>query len=89
MRAPLITLIVILSVSVVGLTLIPGVDLEGRPAFISLFQAFYFMSYTAATIGFGELPWPFSAGALSLPFATSAVCSGCGPSHVTVPVVMS
>lgn len=60
MRAPLITLIVILSVSVVGLSLIPGVDPEGRPAFISLFQAFYFMSFTAATIGFGELPWPFS-----------------------------
>lgn len=60
MRAPLITLIVILSVSVVGLSLIPGVDPSGRPAFISLFQSFYFMSYTAATIGFGELPWPFS-----------------------------
>ncbi|RMB60220.1 potassium channel family protein [Tessaracoccus antarcticus] len=62
MRAPLITLIVILSVSVVGLSLIPGVDGEGRRAFISLFQAFYFMSFTAATIGFSELPWPFTAG---------------------------
>lgn len=60
MRAPLITLIVILFVSVVGLSLIPGVDPEGRRAFISLFEAFYFMSYTAATIGFGELPWPFT-----------------------------
>ncbi len=61
MRAPLITLIVILSVSVVGLSLIPGVDDQGRRAFISLFQAFYFMSFTAATIGFSELPWPFTA----------------------------
>ena len=60
MRAPLITLIVILFVSVLGLSLIPGVDPEGRRAFISLFEAFYFMSYTAATIGFGELPWPFT-----------------------------
>ncbi|MEO7587973.1 MAG: NAD-binding protein [Arachnia sp.] len=60
MRAPLITIIVILFISVVGLSLIPGVDPEGRRAFISLFQSFYFMSYTAATIGFGELPWPFS-----------------------------
>lgn len=60
MRAPLITLIVILFVSVLGLSLIPGVDPEGRRAFITLFEAFYFMSYTAATIGFGELPWPFS-----------------------------
>ncbi|MGI8458573.1 MAG: potassium channel family protein [Propionibacteriaceae bacterium] len=61
MRVPLITLIVIFSVSVVGLTLIPGVDPEGRPARISLFDSFYFMSYTATTIGFGELPWPFTA----------------------------
>ena len=60
MRAPLITLIVIFSVSVVGLTLIPGVDPDGQPARISLFESFYFMSYTATTIGFGELPWPFT-----------------------------
>ncbi|HEX8508915.1 MAG TPA: NAD-binding protein [Propionibacteriaceae bacterium] len=60
MRAPLITLIVIFSVSVVGLTLIPGVDPDGRPARISPFESFYFWSYTATTIGFGELPWPFT-----------------------------
>jgi len=61
MRTPLITLIVIFSVSVVGLTLIPGVDPEGQVARLSLFESFYFMSYTATTIGFGELPWPFTA----------------------------
>ncbi len=61
MRAPLITLIVIFFVSVVGLTLIPGVDPDGNPARISLFESFYFMSYTATTIGFGELPYPFTA----------------------------
>jgi voltage-gated potassium channel len=60
MRAPLITLIVIFFISVVGLTLIPGVDADGRPARLSLFESFYFMSYTATTIGFGELPWPFT-----------------------------
>ena len=60
MRAPLITLIVIFSVSVIGLTLITGVDANGQPARISLFESFYFMSYTATTIGFGELPWPFT-----------------------------
>ncbi len=60
MRAPLITLIVIFSISVVGLSLVPGVDPDGRSARLSLFEAFYFMSYTATTIGFGELPWPFS-----------------------------
>jgi len=62
MRAPLITLIVIFFVSVVGLTLIPGIDPAGRPARLSLFESFYFMSYTATTIGFGELPWPFTPG---------------------------
>jgi len=62
MRAPLIILIVIFSISVVGLTLIPGVGPDGQPARISLFEAFYFMSYTATTIGFGELPWPFTPG---------------------------
>ena len=60
MRAPLITLIVIFSISVVGLSLIEGVDDQGRPAYIGLFDSFYFVSYTATTIGFGELPWPFT-----------------------------
>ncbi len=60
MRAPLIVLIVIFSVSVLGLTLIPGQDLAGRPARMGFFDAFYVMSYTATTIGFGEIPFPFT-----------------------------
>lgn len=60
MRAPLITLIVIFSVSVIVLTLIPGRDPDGQPARISIFESFYFWSYTATTIGFGELPYPFT-----------------------------
>ena len=60
MRAPLITLIFIFSVSVIGLTFLPGVDAAGRPWHLSLFDAFCFMSYTATTIGFGELPYPFT-----------------------------
>jgi voltage-gated potassium channel len=61
MRAPLITLITIFAVSVLGLTLIPGQDDTGASVRMSIFDAFYFMSYTATTIGFGELPHPFSA----------------------------
>jgi Trk K+ transport system NAD-binding subunit len=61
MRAPLIVLILIYGVSVLGLTLIPGVDPQGRPWRMGFFEAFYFMSYTATTIGFGELPYPFDA----------------------------
>lgn len=59
-RGPLVTLIVIFAVSVLGLTLIPGVDAQGNKSYLSAFDAFYFMSYTATTIGFGELPVPFS-----------------------------
>jgi voltage-gated potassium channel len=60
MRAPLIVLIVIFSVSVLGLTVIPAVDAEGRPWRMGFFDAFYVMSYTATTIGFGEIPYPFT-----------------------------
>jgi voltage-gated potassium channel len=60
MRTPLIVLIVIFAVSVLGLTLIPGQDLEGRPWRMGFFDAFYVMSYTASTIGFGEIPYPFT-----------------------------
>ena len=60
MRAPLLGLIVIYAISVLGLTLVPGVDDAGRPWRMSFFHAFYFMSYTATTIGFGEIPHAFS-----------------------------
>src|SRR5574343_937982 len=61
MRAPIIVLIVIYAVSIFGLTLVPGVDAEGKVAApMSFFHAFYFISYTATTIGFGEIPTAFS-----------------------------
>ncbi|RBY90486.1 potassium transporter TrkA [Blastococcus sp. TBT05-19] len=60
MRTPLIVLIVIFAVSVLGLTVIPGEDGDGGPRRMSFFDAFYVMSYTATTIGFGELPYPFT-----------------------------
>jgi len=60
MRAPLIVLIVIFAVSTLGLTLIPGQDAQGRPWHMGFFDAFYVMSYTASTIGFGEIPYPFT-----------------------------
>jgi voltage-gated potassium channel len=60
MRTPLITLILIFAFSVLGLSLIPGVDGDGQPARLSIFHSFYVMSYTATTIGFGELPDPFT-----------------------------
>lgn len=60
MRAPLLTLIGSYAVSILGMVLIPGVDGEGMPWRVSFFHAFYFISYTATTIGFGELPYAFT-----------------------------
>jgi voltage-gated potassium channel len=61
MRAPLITLILVFSVTVVGMSLIPATDPDGRPYHMTIFESLYFMSYTASTIGYGELPFPFNA----------------------------
>jgi len=61
MRVPLIVLITVYSVSIGGLVLMPGVDPDGNPWKIDFYHAFYFVSYTAPTIGFGEIPYPFSA----------------------------
>ncbi len=60
MRAPLIVLIVVFAISVFGLAVIPGVDDDGNPVHLTVFEAFYFMSYTATTIGFGEVPYTFT-----------------------------
>jgi len=61
MRAPLIFLILSYAISLLGMTLIPGVDAAGRPAPpMDFFHAFYVVSYTATTIGFGEVPGTFS-----------------------------
>lgn len=60
MRTPLIVVIASYAISSLGFVLIPGVDPEGRPWQMSFFHAFYILSYTATTIGFGEVPHPFT-----------------------------
>lgn len=60
MRAPLIVLILAYAISILGLVLIPGVDDQGNPWNMSFFHAFYFVSYMATTIGFGEIPFEFT-----------------------------
>jgi len=60
LRAPIVLLVAIFAVGIVGLVLIPGTDAEGRPWRVTIFDALYFMSYTASTIGFGEIPEAFS-----------------------------
>jgi len=61
MRAPLITVIVTYTIAIIGLTLMPGVDDKGQVWHMSIFEALYVVSYTATTIGFGEVPYPYSA----------------------------
>ncbi len=60
LRTPLILLIVVYAVTVLGFALIPGVDDKGQPWHMGFFHAFYVVSYTATTIGFGELPYIFT-----------------------------
>lgn len=60
LRAPLVLLIVVFSISTAGLAIIPGADANGLPWRPSLFEALYFVTYTATTIGFGELPFTFT-----------------------------
>jgi voltage-gated potassium channel len=62
MRAPLIVLISAYSISVLGLVAIPGVDDAGNPWHFDFFHAFYFVSFMGSTIGFGEIPYAFTAG---------------------------
>ncbi len=60
MRLPLIIIILSYAISITGMVLMPGFDDQGRPWHMSLFHAFYFVSFMGSTIGFGEIPYPFS-----------------------------
>ena len=60
MRLPLITIILAYAISIIGLVLIPGVDDQGNPWHMNFFHAFYFVSFMATTIGFGEVPYTFN-----------------------------
>ncbi len=60
MRGPLIMLVIFYTVAILGMMLIPGIEVDGEVQYMSIFHAFYFMTYTASTTGFGEIPYPFS-----------------------------
>jgi len=60
MRAPIIVLITVSAVALIGMVLMPGQDADGNPTHMSFFHALYFLSYTATTTGFGEIPYPFT-----------------------------
>ncbi len=60
MRLPLLSMVVVFSITALGLTLIPGQDADGNVWYMSYFHAFYFVGYMSTTIGFGEIPYPFT-----------------------------
>jgi len=60
MRLPFTVIVITYVIAMVGLLLIPGMDDQGNEYYLSIFEAFYFISYTATTIGFGEIPYPFT-----------------------------
>lgn len=60
MRMPFIVIILTYTISITGLLIIEGVDSNGNPYHMSIFDAFYFITYTATTIGFGETPYEFT-----------------------------
>ena len=59
-KAPLILIVTVYSIAILGMILIPGIDADGNTWHMSIFHAFYFVSYTATTIGFGEIPYPLT-----------------------------
>ena len=60
LRIPLIIIIVTFAISILGMMMIPGQDDQGNVYYLNFFDAFYFVSYMASTIGFGESPYAFT-----------------------------
>jgi len=57
---PLLALIGSYALAIAGLVLIPAEGADGKPVAMGFFHAFYVVAYTGTTIGFGELPYPFT-----------------------------
>ncbi|HHO42782.1 MAG TPA: potassium transporter TrkA [Epsilonproteobacteria bacterium] len=60
MRAPFIVIVLTHTIAIAGLVSLNGVTADGEPYKMTIFDAFYFISYTATTIGFGETPYSFT-----------------------------
>jgi len=60
LRTPLLVIIITYAIAILGMVLIPGLDDKGEVYHLTFFDAFYFISYTASTIGFGETPYEFT-----------------------------
>jgi len=62
MRTPLMAILIVYATAILVMVFIPGPELNGEAQYLSIFHAFYFMTYTATTTGFGEIPFTFSDG---------------------------
>jgi len=60
LRWPFLVIVLTFSISILGMVLIPGQDDQGNVYHLNFFDAFYFVSYMASTIGFGESPYAFT-----------------------------
>ena len=60
MRLPVIVVITMFSFCTTGMMFMPGLDPEGNPHRLNVFDAFYQMAITLTTVGFTEAPYPFS-----------------------------
>ena len=60
MRRPILVLVTVYAASMLGWALIPGPDPANHMEPLSFFHAFYFLTYTATTTGFGEIPYAFT-----------------------------
>jgi voltage-gated potassium channel len=60
MRAPFIVVIATFSICTAGMMFMPGVDAQGSPYRLTVFDAFYQMTITLTTVGYSEIPHAFS-----------------------------
>ncbi len=60
LKTPIRVLGIVIVISILGLLMIPGQDDVGNPYYLSFLDALFIVSYTATTIGFGEIPYPFT-----------------------------
>ncbi len=60
MRTPLILLLLVYFVSVFAMVMVPGMNADGNRVHLGYLDAAYFVTIMATTIGFGEIPNPFT-----------------------------
>lgn len=60
LRLPLIVMILVFFASVLVMIAMPGQDAAGHPTRMNYLDATYFVAIMATTVGFGEVPFPFT-----------------------------